>query len=148
MKGKLINQLCTDDPGKSVVLQGNIAFAVGCVRAGIHCVDGYPGTPSTEIMQFLSQYEEIYSEWSVNEKVAIDAAIGACLGGVRTIVTMKHAGFNVATDPFYPICFMGINGGLVLVCSDDVGAVSSPTEQDTRIYAKLFHIPMSTAPRR
>ena len=124
------------------IMLGNEAIACGAYEAGVKMAVGYPGTPSTEIMQFLSRYDEIYSEWSVNEKVAIDAAIGASLGGVRIIVTMKHAGFNVATDPFYPICFMGINGGLVLVCSDDVGAVSSPTEQDTRIYAKLFHIPM------
>ena len=121
---------------------GNEAIARGAYEAGVKVATGYPGTPSTEIMQFLNQFNEIYSEWSVNEKVAMDAAIGASLGGVRTIVTMKHAGLNVATDPFYPISFMGINGGLVLVCSDDVGAVSSPTEQDTRIYAKLFHIPM------
>ncbi|MBC8466457.1 MAG: 4Fe-4S dicluster domain-containing protein [Deltaproteobacteria bacterium] len=124
------------------IMLGNEAIARGAYEAGVNVATGYPGTPSTEIMQFLSQHKEIYAEWSVNEKVAMDAAIGASLGGVRTLVTMKHAGFNVATDPFYPICFMGINGGLVLVCSDDVGAVSSPTEQDTRIYAKLFHIPM------
>ena len=124
------------------IMLGNEAIARGAYEAGVKVATGYPGTPSTEIMQFLNQFSEIYSEWSVNEKVAMDAAIGASLGGVRTIVTMKHAGLNVATDPFYPISFMGINGGLVLVCSDDVGAVSSPTEQDTRIYAKLFHIPM------
>jgi len=124
------------------IMLGNEAIARGAYEAGVKVATGYPGTPSTEIMQFLNQFNEIYSEWSVNEKVAMDAAIGASLGGVRTIVTMKHAGLNVASDPFYPISFMGINGGLVLVCSDDVGAVSSPTEQDTRIYAKLFHIPM------
>lgn len=124
------------------IMLGNEAIARGAYEAGVRVATGYPGTPSTEIMQFLNQFDEIYTEWSVNEKVAMDAAIGACLGGARTIVTMKHAGLNVATDPFYPISFMGINGGLVLVCSDDVGAVSSPTEQDTRIYAKLFHIPM------
>lgn len=124
------------------IMLGNEAIARGAFEAGVKVATGYPGTPSTEIMQFLTPFDEIYTEWSVNEKVAMDAAIGASLGGVRTIVTMKHAGLNVATDPFYPISFMGINGGLVLVCSDDVGAVSSPTEQDTRIYAKLFHIPM------
>ena len=124
------------------IMLGNEAIARGAYEAGVNVATGYPGTPSTEIMQFLSEYKEIYAEWSVNEKVAMDSAIGASLGGARALVTMKHAGFNVATDPFYPICFMGINGGLVLVCSDDVGAVSSPTEQDTRIYAKLFHIPM------
>jgi indolepyruvate ferredoxin oxidoreductase, alpha subunit len=125
------------------IMLGNEAIARGAFEAGVKVAVGYPGTPSTEIMQFLTQYKEIYSEWSVNEKVAMDVAIGACLGGVRTIVTMKHAGLNVASDPFYPICFMGVNAGLVLVCSDDVGAVSSPTEQDTRIYARLFHIPMT-----
>ena len=78
----------------------------------------------------------------MNEKVAVDVGIGASLGGVRTLVAMKHAGLNVASDPFVPISFMGVNAGLVLVSCDDVGAVSSPTEQDTRIYAKLFHVPM------
>lgn len=124
------------------IMLGNDAIARGAYEAGVRVASGYPGTPSTEIMQCIAQYDEIYSEWSVNEKVAMDVAIGASLGGVRTMVVMKHAGLNVASDPFYPISFMGINGGLVLVCSDDVGAVSSPTEQDTRIYAKLFHIPM------
>lgn len=121
---------------------GNEAIARGAYEAGVKVAVGYPGTPSSEIMEFLGQFDEIYSEWSVNEKVAMDVAIGASLGGVRAAVVMKHAGLNVASDPFYPICFMGVNGGLVLVSSDDVGAVSSPTEQDTRIYAKLFHIPM------
>jgi len=124
------------------IMLGNNAIARGAYEAGTKIAVGYPGTPSTEIMQAVRQYQGIYSEWSVNEKVAMDVAIGACLGGVRTLVVMKHAGLNVASDPFYPISFMGVNGGLVLVCSDDVGAVSSPTEQDTRIYAKLFHIPM------
>jgi len=124
------------------IMLGNNAIARGAYEAGTKVAVGYPGTPSTEIMQAVRQYEGIYSEWSVNEKVAMDVAIGACLGGIRTMVVMKHAGLNVASDPFYPISFMGVNGGLVLVCSDDVGAVSSPTEQDTRIYAKLFHIPM------
>lgn len=124
------------------IMLGNEAIARGAYEAGVRVAVGYPGTPSSEVMEFLGQFDEIHSEWSVNEKVAMDVAIGASLGGVRTIVVMKHAGLNVASDPFYPICFMGINGGLVLVSSDDVGAVSSPTEQDTRIYAELFHIPM------
>ncbi|UCG63606.1 MAG: 4Fe-4S dicluster domain-containing protein [Deltaproteobacteria bacterium] len=124
------------------IMLGNEAIARGAYESGVKVAAGYPGTPSTEIMQFLGKHEEVYSEWSVNEKVAMDVAIGASLGGARSLVTMKHAGFNVATDPFYAICFMGINAGLVLACSDDVGAVSSPSEQDTRIYAKLFHIPM------
>lgn len=124
------------------IMLGNEAIARGAYEAGVKVAAGYPGTPSTEIMQFLSGYGGVYCEWSVNEKVAMDVGIGSSLGGVRSVVTMKHAGLNVATDPFYPICFMGVNGGLVLICSDDVGAVSSPTEQDTRIYSKLFHIPM------
>ncbi len=124
------------------IMLGNHAIARGAYEAGVNVAVGYPGTPSTEILQFAKQYDDIYCEWSVNEKVAMDVAIGSSLGGARTIVVMKHAGLNVATDPFYPISFMGVNGGLVLICSDDVGATSSPTEQDTRIYAKLFHIPM------
>lgn len=124
------------------IMLGNYAIARGAYEAGVNVAVGYPGTPSTEILQFIRQYDEIYTEWSVNEKVAMDVAIGSSLAGARTAVVMKHAGLNVASDPFCPISFMGINGGLVLICADDVGAVSSPTEQDTRIYAKLFHIPM------
>ena len=121
---------------------GNEAIARGAYEAGVKVAAGYPGTPSTEVLEQVANYGEIYTEWSVNEKVAMDVAIGASLGGVRSMVTMKHAGVNVASDPFVPISLMGVNGGLVLVSSDDVGAVSSPTEQDTRIYAKLFHVPM------
>ena len=124
------------------IMLGNHAIARGAYEAGVNVAVGYPGTPSTEILQYVKRYDDVYCEWSVNEKVAMDVAIGSSLGGARTAVVMKHAGLNVATDPFYPISFMGVNGGLVLICSDDVGAVSSPTEQDTRIYAKLFHIPM------
>ncbi len=124
------------------IMLGNEAIARGAYEAGVRVAAGYPGTPSTEILEEIATYDEVYTEWSVNEKVAMDVAIGASLGGVRTMVAMKHAGLNVASDPFVPISLMGVNGGLVLVSSDDVGAVSSPTEQDTRIYAKLFHIPM------
>ncbi len=124
------------------MMLGNEAIARGAYEAGVKVASGYPGTPSTEILEEIANYGEVYTEWSVNEKVAMDVAIGASLGGVRSMVTMKHAGINVASDPFVPISFMGVNGGLVLVSSDDIGAVSSPTEQDTRIYAKLFHIPM------
>ncbi len=124
------------------MMLGNEAIARGAYEAGVKVAAGYPGTPSTEILEEIARYKEIYTEWSVNEKVAVDVVIGASLGGVRSMVTMKHAGVNVASDPFVPISFMGVNGGLVLVSSDDVGAVSSPTEQDTRIYAKLFHVPM------
>ena len=124
------------------IMLGNEAIARGAYEGGAKVATGYPGTPSTEILEEIAGYDEIDTEWSVNEKVAMDVAIGASLGGVRSIVTMKHAGLNVASDPFVPISLMGVNGGLVLVGSDDVGAVSSPTEQDTRIYAKLFHIPM------
>lgn len=124
------------------IMLGNEAIARGAYEAGLQVAVGYPGTPSTEILQTIRQYKDIYCEWSVNEKVAMDVAIGSSLGGAKTIVVMKHAGLNVASDPFYPIAFMGVNGPLVLICSDDVGAVSSPTEQDTRIYADLFHIPM------
>jgi indolepyruvate ferredoxin oxidoreductase alpha subunit len=126
---------------KKIIL-GNEAIARGAYEAGVKVASGYPGTPSTEILEEIAKYDEIYTEWSVNEKVAVDVAIGASLGGVRSMVTMKHAGVNVASDPFVPISLMGVDGGLVLVSSDDIGAVSSPTEQDTRIYAKLFHVPM------
>ncbi|MDD5435112.1 MAG: thiamine pyrophosphate-dependent enzyme [Nitrospira sp.] len=124
------------------IMLGNEAVARGAFEAGVRVASGYPGTPSTEILEEVAKYDEIYTEWSVNEKVAMDVGIGASLGGVRSMVTMKHAGVNVASDPFVPIALMGINGGLVLFDSDDVGAISSPTEQDTRIYAKLFHVPM------
>jgi indolepyruvate ferredoxin oxidoreductase alpha subunit len=124
------------------IMLANEAVARGAYEAGVNVASGYPGTPSTEILEEIAHYDEIYTEWSVNEKVAMDVAIGASLAGSRSIVTMKHAGVNVASDPFVPIALMGVNAGLVLISSDDVGAVSSPTEQDTRIYAKLFHVPM------
>jgi len=124
------------------IMLGNEAIARGVYEAGVKVAAGYPGTPSTEVLEEVANYDEIYTEWSVNEKVAMDVVIGASLGGVRSLVAMKHAGINVAADPFVPISLMGVNGGLVLVSSDDIGAISSPTEQDTRIYAKLFHVPM------
>jgi indolepyruvate ferredoxin oxidoreductase, alpha subunit len=124
------------------LMLGNDAIAAGAYEAGVEVAVGYPGTPSTEILECFSEYQDVYSEWAVNEKVAMDVAIGASLGGVRTLVTMKAPGLNVAADGLFAICQMGVNGGLVIVCADDVGALSSPTEQDTRIFAKLFHIPM------
>ena len=103
---------------------------------------GYPGTPSTEIIEATAGLEGIHSEWCVNEKVALETAVGASLAGVRTLVTMKHVGLNVAADPFMTLSLTGVNAGLVVVSADDPGMHSSQNEQDNRNYAKFAKIPM------
>ena len=102
----------------------------------------YPGTPSTEILEEIAKYDEIYAEWSPNEKVALEVAIGASIAGVRSIVAMKHVGLNVAADPLFTVAYTGVTGGLVIVSADDPGMHSSQNEQDNRNYAKHAKIPM------
>ena len=102
----------------------------------------YPGTPSTEITEFIANYDEIYTEWSPNEKIAMEVAIGASIAGGRAIVSMKHVGLNVAADPLFTVSYTGVNGGLVVVVADDPGMHSSQNEQDSRYYARSAHIPM------
>jgi indolepyruvate ferredoxin oxidoreductase alpha subunit len=125
------------------LLSGNEAIARGAWEAGVTVATGYPGTPSTEILEFASQYkEDIYCEWSPNEKVALEVAAGASLSGARVIVTMKHVGLNVAADPLMTLSYIGAVGGLVVCVADDPGMHSSQNEQDTRHYARLGKIPI------
>ena len=127
----------------SVLLSGNQALARGAYESGVSAAFGYPGTPSTEILENLSQYgPEVYCEWSPNEKVALEAAVGASMAGARVIVTMKHVGLNVAADPLLTLAYIGVEGGLVLCVADDPGQHSSQTEQDTRQYARLAKVPL------
>lgn len=123
-------------------MSGDEAIARGAYEAGIYAGFGYPGTPSTEILENFAQYKGIYAEWSINEKVALEAATGASLGGVRTMVTMKHVGLNVALDAYMTLAYTGINGGLVVVCADDPGMHSSQNEQDNRYIGKFSYTPV------
>mgnify|MGYP006293030479 CR=1 FL=1 len=125
-----------------MILSGNEALARGAWEAGATVGTGYPGTPSTEILENFTTYPDVYSEWSVNEKVALEVGIGASLSGARTIVTMKHVGINVAADPLFTASYIGVRGGLVLICADDPGMHSSQNEQDSRNYAFAAKIPM------
>lgn len=124
------------------LMLGNQAVARGAYEAGVAVATAYPGTPSTEITEYIAKYDEIYTEWSPNEKIALEVAIGASLAGGRAIVSMKHVGLNVAADPLFTVSYTGVNGGLVIVVADDPGMHSSQNEQDSRFYARSAHIPM------
>ena len=127
---------------EKAVLTGNEAIARGAYEAGVRVATGYPGTPSTEILENISKYKSIYSQWSVNEKVAMEVASGAAMAGARALVAMKHVGLNVAADPFMTLAYTGINAGLVVVTADDPGMHSSQNEQDSRYYSMMAKIPM------
>lgn len=114
----------------SKIMLGNAAIAQGAYEAGVKVSAAYPGTPSTEISEYIAKYPEVYAEWSPNEKVAMEVAIGASIAGVRAMASMKLVGVNVASDPLYSISYAGVNGGLVLVAADDPGIYSSQNEQD------------------
>lgn len=124
------------------MMQGNEAIARGAWEAGVQVTCAYPGTPSSEILAELTHYKEIYTEWSPNEKVALEVAHGASLAGGRAMVTMKHVGMNVASDPFMTIPYTGVKGGLVIVVADDPGQHSSQNEQDSRHWARFGKAPM------
>ena len=124
------------------LLSGNAAIARGAFEAGVTLASGYPGTPSTEILENLSRYQDVYSEWAPNEKVALEVGVGAAMAGARTLVTMKHVGVNVAADPLFTAAYTGINGGLVLISADDPGMHSSQNEQDNRHYARFAKVAM------
>ncbi|MDK2800532.1 MAG: indolepyruvate ferredoxin oxidoreductase, alpha subunit [Clostridiales bacterium] len=124
------------------LMLGNEAIARGAYEAGVTVVSSYPGTPSTEITEAIAKYSEIYSEWAPNEKVAVEVAIGASIGGARAMSAMKHVGLNVAADPLFTCSYTGVNGGLVFVVADDPGMHSSQNEQDSRHYAKAAKILM------
>lgn len=127
---------------KKVVLTGNEAVARGAWEAGTGLGVGYPGTPSTEILETLSGMAGPDVVWAVNEKVALEEGFGASVGGLRALVTMKHVGLNVAADPLFTAAYLGVNGGLVIVCADDPGMHSSQNEQDNRWYALHARVPM------
>lgn len=125
------------------LMLGNEAIARGAYEAGVKVSAAYPGTPSTEISEYITQYQDdIYAEWSPNEKVAMEVAIGASISGVRSMASMKHVGLNVASDPLYTVSYSGVNGGLVVVVADDPGLYSSQNEQDSRMVARSAHIPV------
>lgn len=124
------------------LLIGNAAVARGLYEAGCAVFSSYPGTPSTEITEFASKYDEIYCEWAPNEKVAMEVAFGASLGGKRSACAMKHVGLNVAADPLFTLSYTGVTGGMVICVADDPGMHSSQNEQDSRHYAIAAKVPM------
>jgi len=124
------------------LMTGNEAVARGMWEAGGRVVSSYPGTPSTEITQFLAKYPEIHAEWAPNEKVAYEVAIGASIGGARAMSCMKHVGVNVAADPLFTSSYVGVNAGLVIISADDPGMHSSQNEQDNRNYGRAAKIPV------
>jgi indolepyruvate ferredoxin oxidoreductase, alpha subunit len=128
--------------GSERLLSGNEAIARGAWEAGVLVGAGYPGTPSTEILEALAALSGVHCEWSPNEKVALEVAVGAALAGGRALATMKHVGLNVAADPLFSAAYMGVNGGLVVVTADDPGMHSSQNEQDNRYFARAARIPM------
>ena len=124
------------------LLYGNEAIARGAWEAGVKVAAGYPGTPSTEIIESLAGYEDVHVEWSTNEKVALEVAIGASIAGARALAAMKHVGLNVAADPLMTVSYMGVNAGLVIVTADDPGMHSSQNEQDNRWYGRFAYVPV------
>ncbi len=125
------------------ILSGNEAIARGAYEAGVKVAAAYPGTPSTEILENIAEeYKDIYSEWSPNEKVALEVVYGASMAGARAMASMKHVGLNVAADPFMTLSYVGVRGGIVIVTCDDPELYSSQNEQDNRNYAKFAKVPM------
>ena len=125
-------------------LMGNEAIALGALAAGVNFVSGYPGTPSTEVLETVASRNpgHVHVEWSVNEKAALEAAAGAAYVGARTMVTMKQVGLNVASDPLMSLEYIGVKGGMVIMVADDPGPISSQTEQDTRSFASFSKVPV------
>jgi indolepyruvate ferredoxin oxidoreductase alpha subunit len=124
------------------ILTGNEAIARGAYEAGVHFASAYPGTPSTEILENIGKYNEIIAQWAPNEKVALEAVIGASIAGGRSLAAMKHVGVNVAADPLFTFAYTGVNGGSVLITADEPGMHSSQNEQDNRNYAKFAKVPL------
>ena len=127
---------------KQQIMLGNQAIARGAYEAGVKVSSAYPGTPSTEISENIVKYDEVYAEWAPNEKVATEVAIGASISGVRSIVSMKHVGVNVAADPLFSFSYIGVGGGMVFVAADDPGIYSSQNEQDSRMVARSAMVPV------
>lgn len=140
------NKVLIDEPGKKILLLGNIAIARGALESGVQFASTFPGTPSSEIGDTFAAVAKdtgIYFEYSVNEKVAFEAASGAAFSGLRSMVSFKHFGLNVASDSVFPVAYVGVEGGLVVVFADDPsGWSSAQSEQDSRPYAKIAHMPM------
>lgn len=127
-----------------VFLMGNEAIGLGAIRAGVRVVAGYPGTPSTEVLETVAKHNpgDIYVEWSVNEKAGMEVAAAASYTGVRTMVTMKQVGMNVASDPLMSLAYIGVKGGMVVMVADDPGPISSQTEQDSRHFGQFAKLPV------
>ncbi|MBR6029855.1 MAG: indolepyruvate ferredoxin oxidoreductase subunit alpha [Clostridia bacterium] len=128
----------------SEFLMGNEAIALGALAAGVQVVAGYPGTPSTEVLETIARRrsDRVYVEWSVNEKAGLEVAAGAAYAGARALVTMKQVGLNVASDPLMSLAYIGVKGGMVVLVADDPGPISSQTEQDTRTFAQYSKLPV------
>lgn len=124
------------------IMLGNEAFARGAYEAGVKVVSSYPGTPSTEVTENAAKYEDMHVEWAPNEKVGVEVAMGASIGGVRSLSCMKHVGLNVAADPFFTAAYTGVTGGAVILVADDNGCHSSQNEQDSRYYGRSAGVPM------
>lgn len=126
------------------LVMGNEAIGLGAIRAGVRMVTGYPGTPSTEILETIAKQNDgsIHVQWSTNEKAAMEVGAGAAYAGARTLVTMKQVGLNVASDPLMSLAYVGVKGGMVIVSADDPGPISSQTEQDTRHFAQFSKLPV------
>lgn len=132
----------TQEAGQRMLMAGNNAIARGVYEAGVYFASGYPGTPSTEILEVVSEYPDIKAQWAANEKVAFDEAMGVAMSGKRALCSMKYVGLNVAADSFMVFPFAGTNGGFVVISADDPGMYSSQNEQDNRYFARLAEIPM------
>ena len=137
--------ITSDAPGARLFMLGNEAIARGAIEAGVQVVASYPGTPSSEITTALVEIAgelDIYAEWSINEKVALEVAMAASVSGLKSLAIMKHVGVNVAHDPLMSASYMGARGGLVLISADDPGQWSSQNEQDNRYIARQAYIPV------
>ncbi len=124
------------------IMLGNEAFARGAWEAGVTVVSSYPGTPSTEVTESIAKYDEVHVEWAPNEKVGVEVAMGASLGGARSLSCMKHVGLNVAADPFFTAAYTGVTGGMVVLVADDNGCHSSQNEQDSRFHGRSAGVPV------
>jgi indolepyruvate ferredoxin oxidoreductase alpha subunit len=140
-----MNPILIPEAGQKHLLLGNLAIARGAIEAGVAFVTCYPGTPSSEIPEVffeIAPETDIYFEYSTNEKVALEVAAGAAVSGIRTLVTMKHVGLNVAADPLMTLAYLGVEGGMVIISADDPSLFSSQNEQDNRFYGKLSNLPV------
>lgn len=139
---KFLTRKVDNEVMEKKIMLGNEAFARGAYEAGVKVISSYPGTPSTEVTETASKYDDIHVEWAPNEKVGVEVAVGASIGGVRSLSCMKHVGLNVAADPFFTAAYTGVTGGAVILVADDNGCHSSQNEQDSRYYGRSAGVPM------